>query len=210
VVGNSGSGKTTVAAALATRLGLPHVELDSIFHQPGWQPLPRVEFRARIAAVADTDEWVVDGNYSAVADLLDARADTIVWIDLPRRTVMRQIIGRTVRRVSHREELWNGNRERWRNLFSRNPEASVIAWAWTRHAVYAERYGARAAAASDGGPEFVRLRSRAQVRAFLAAASQPADGGHGASGSGPTIARLADVSLPDVPPRDDRDDHDDE
>jgi adenylate kinase family enzyme len=170
VIGNSGSGKTTIAAELAKRLGVPHTELDSIFHQPNWQPLPRDEFRARVAAVAETDAWVVDGNYSAVADLLDARADTVVWIDLPRRTVMRQIVWRTVRRAGRREELWNGNRERWRNLFSRNPEESVIAWAWTRHTVYAARYAAAAAAASDGGPVFVRLRSRSQVRAFLAAA----------------------------------------
>jgi adenylate kinase family enzyme len=199
VIGNSGSGKTTIAAALAARLGVPHVELDAIFHQPGWQPLPRDEFRARVAAIAETDGWVVDGNYSAVADLLDARADTIVWIDLPRRTVMRQIVWRTLRRVGRREELWNGNRERWRNLFSRNPEESVIAWAWTRHTVYAERFGARAAVAAEAGQTFVRLRSRAEVRAFLATPVS----------SRPPLAGRTDVSLPRVPPRDDGENHDD-
>jgi len=39
VVGVSGSGKTTVARALAARLGVPHVELDAIYHQPGWTGL---------------------------------------------------------------------------------------------------------------------------------------------------------------------------
>ena len=34
------------ARRLSTRLGLPHVELDSIYHQPGWAPLPADEFRA--------------------------------------------------------------------------------------------------------------------------------------------------------------------
>lgn len=38
VVGNSGSGKTTVARAIAEALGVPHLELDSVFHQPDWQP----------------------------------------------------------------------------------------------------------------------------------------------------------------------------
>lgn len=40
VVGNSGSGKTTIAAELARLIGAPHLELDSVFHQPGWVPPP--------------------------------------------------------------------------------------------------------------------------------------------------------------------------
>jgi adenylate kinase family enzyme len=89
VVGNSGSGKSTVAAALAAALGVPHLELDGVFHQPGWEPLPADSFRAVVAAAVAGDGWVLDGNYSAVRDLVWARADTVVWLDLPRRTVMR-------------------------------------------------------------------------------------------------------------------------
>ena len=48
MVGNSGSGKTSLAAALADRLGIPHLELDSVFHQPGWRPLDGDEFRDRV------------------------------------------------------------------------------------------------------------------------------------------------------------------
>jgi hypothetical protein len=47
-----------------------------------------------------------------------ARADTVIWLDPPRRTVMRRVIWRTIRRVAGRAELWNGNRERWRNLLT--------------------------------------------------------------------------------------------
>jgi cytidylate kinase len=43
VVGNSGSGKTTFALRLAQALDLTHVELDSIYHQPGWTPLDAEE-----------------------------------------------------------------------------------------------------------------------------------------------------------------------
>jgi adenylate kinase family enzyme len=170
VVGNSGSGKTTLARALAQRLAVPHVELDAIHHQPGWRPLPTADFHARVDALTATGGWVVDGNYSAVRDLVWDRADTVVWLDPPRRTVMRQVIWRSLRRAALRVELWNGNRERWGNFLTRNPEESVIVWAWQRHAVYRARYEAAAADPAWGHLTFVRVRSRDDARRLLALA----------------------------------------
>ena len=95
-MGNSGSGKSTLARVLAQRLSVTYVELDAIHHQPGWRPLPTADFRARVDALTAADRWVVDGNYSAVRDLVWERADTVVWLDPPRRTVMRQVIWRSL------------------------------------------------------------------------------------------------------------------
>ncbi|GAA4566434.1 AAA family ATPase [Planotetraspora kaengkrachanensis] len=172
VVGNSGSGKTTFARLLAGRLGAPHVELDSWYHQPGWEPLPDDEFRRRVAEFAAQDTWVVDGNYSAVRDLLWARADTVVWLDPPRAVVMWQVVTRTLRRAATGAELWNGNRERWRNLTTLDPHESVVMWAWTRHRVYRDRYARAAASGEHAHLRFVRLRSRRDARRLLDA--QPA------------------------------------
>ena len=131
VVGNSGSGKSTLGRALAARLGVPFVELDAIHHLPGWEPIDVPEFRRTVGGIVDGDGWVIDGNYSAVRDLVWARADTVVWFDLPRRTVMRQVLWRTIRRGVTREELWNGNRERLSTLFRLDPQESLLRWAWT-------------------------------------------------------------------------------
>lgn len=172
VVGTAGSGKTTTAAAIAARVAVPHLELDSVFHQPGWEPLDELEFRHRVEGFVAERAWVIDGIYSAVADLVRPRADTIVWLNLPRSVVMRQLILRTIRRVGRREVLWNGNRERWRNFFTLDPEESVIAWAWTHYDENGRRFEAMQAEVEStpaAGATFVRLRSRAQVDAFLAA-----------------------------------------
>jgi hypothetical protein len=70
---------------------------------------------------------VVDGNYRAVVpDLVWARADTVVWLDLPRRTVLRRVTWRSLRRVVRREELWNGNRETLATVLSWDPKRSVV------------------------------------------------------------------------------------
>ena len=175
VVGNSGSGKTTFAAQLARRMGAPHLELDSVFHQPGWRQLPTEEFRARVAGFTAGGRWVVDGNYSKVQDLVWERADTVVWLDPPRYRLMRRLVWRTLRRVFSRAELWNGNREHWGNLFRIDPENSIIAWAWTRHQVVRARYTEAQADPAYAHLEFVRIRSDRDAADLLdrAAVSRP-------------------------------------
>jgi len=105
---------------------------------------------------------------SVVQSLVWDRADTVVFLDLPRRTVMRRVIWRTLRRVAGRAELWNGNRERWRNVLTWDPAESVISWAWHNHGKKRERYTAAAADPAYAHLRFVRLRSPSQVRRFLA------------------------------------------
>ncbi len=170
VIGNSGAGKSILAARLARRLGVPHVELDAIFHLPGWQELPEDEFRQAVTAATASGGWVADGNYSAVRDLIWSRADTVVWLDLPRRLVMRRILWRTLSRTVTRQRLWNGNRERLRNLASINPERSIILWSWTNHAAYRRRYAAARTDPRWSHLRFVQLTSTRAAEQFLASA----------------------------------------
>ncbi|MGI8652668.1 MAG: AAA family ATPase, partial [Geodermatophilaceae bacterium] len=111
VVGVSGSGKTTVARVLSARLNAPHIELDAIFHQPGWVGLDDEEFSRRVDEATMGDSWVVDGNYSRIQEIVWSRADTVIVLDLPRWRVMSQLLVRTLRRGWTGQELWNGNRE---------------------------------------------------------------------------------------------------
>ncbi len=168
MVGCSGSGKTTLARSLARAMGAPTIELDAIFHQPGWVPLDDESFRAEVARATAAPSWVADGNYSTVREVIWCRADTVVWLDLPYAQVLSRTIRRTVRRTVTRQELWNGNVEPWSNLYSWNPEKSIIAWAATRHKVYRQRYGEAEHDPRWEGMEFVRLRSQRDADAFLA------------------------------------------
>ena len=171
VVGVSGSGKTTVARALAERLGAPHIELDAIFHQPGWVGLDDEEFARWVDAATSGESWVVDGNYGRIQQIVWSRADTVVVLDLPRWRVMSQLLVRTLRRGLTGVELWNGNRESMGNLLRRDPEQNILLWSWTNHAKNRRRYRTAAADPRWSGLTFLTARSRQQAQKVIEAAS---------------------------------------
>lgn len=177
VVGTSGSGKSTLARRIATALDLPYVELDAIHHLPNWTPMEPERFVEEVARVAAGDRWVVDGNYRRVSmdGPLWPAADSVVWLDLPRHVIMRQIIGRSVRRSWRREELWSGNRESFRNLLRLNPERNVVLWAWTTVGKNRTRYAAALTDPRFAHLQFVRLRSHAEAESFLSGLQTRAD-----------------------------------
>jgi adenylate kinase family enzyme len=164
VMGSSCAGKTTLAAALSERLGVPHVELDALHHGPDWTEATPEELRAKVeAALHGHEGWVADGNYMGkLGTWLIDQADTIVWLDLPLSTSLRRLWTRHRTRIRDGVELWNGNRETWRNAF--------VGWnalfPYTVHAHIGRkwRWPPRFA-----GRNVVRLRSPAEVDAWLAA-----------------------------------------
>jgi adenylate kinase family enzyme len=164
VIGCSGAGKTTFGRALAARLGAPFIELDAIFHQPGWTELPEAEFQERVRAAVAADAWVVDGNYGAVRPIILARATTVAWLDYSRPRVMQQVIRRSVGRSVTRRELWNGNRENPREWI--NPE-HPIRWAWSQHARKRVEYDTRFRESRYDHLDVHRFSSPRAARAWL-------------------------------------------
>jgi adenylate kinase family enzyme len=166
VIGTTGSGKTTLARAIAGRLGLPHGEQDAWNHQPGWQPAPTEQFRAQVAAFTAQSAWVMDGNYSKAQDIGWSRADTLVWLDYPAPLVFWRLLRRTVRRVVTQQELWNGNRESLRGQFSRE---SVLPWFFRTHWKRRRETPQRIAQFPQLG--VIRLRSPGEAARWLASLS---------------------------------------
>jgi len=162
VAGTSGSGKTTLAARVAAVLGVPYVEIDSLFHGPGWIKRPSFEDDVHLFTTAPS--WVTEWQYGSVRDHLADRADLMVWLDPPTATVMRQVVRRTVVRRLRRQELWNGNREPplWTVLTDRE---HIVRWAWQTRT----KTASRVEELRNRRPELpiVRLRSHAAAERWL-------------------------------------------
>lgn len=170
VVGNSGSGKSMFAVALADALGLRRIELDGIFHQPGWAHLSTGAFRHAVRQALGAGDWVVDGNYRiAVPSVVWPAAETVVWLDYSRRVVVSRMVRRTVVRSRTGESICNGNVETLSTLWRRS---GVLRWSVQQHRRYKRRYGDAMADPAWSHLRFVRLRSPAEADAFLATLRQ--------------------------------------
>jgi adenylate kinase family enzyme len=158
IVGASGNGKSTLGRALAQRLSLPHVELDALHHGPDWAEASAAELHARVSENLASDGWIADGNYaSKIGDLVTSQADTVVWLDHPLPVILWRLFRRTLGRIVRREELWNGNRETWRNAFV--GRESLFGWTISSHRRFRRE--------NPAGPRVVRLRSAREVERWF-------------------------------------------
>ncbi|MEV0261229.1 adenylate kinase [Streptomyces sp. NPDC050617] len=186
IVGICGAGKSTLARALAHRLGLRHIEVDALRHGPRWAVRP--SFAHDVAALTATDGWVADSTaYPEVLPGLWARADTAVWLELGRGVVLGRVLRRTARRLLTRETLWAGNRETWPGVLSRRHPAAKVLFDF-RARREAER---RMLAGFDGA--VVRLRTPADVAAYAAGAHKGGAHEGGAAHGGRDDGRGSDV-----------------
>ena len=123
--GASGSGKTTIATALAERLGLPAVHLDDRCWDPGWTEVPADEQRARLLPTIAADRWVLDALRSSIAADAWPRIDVVVALDYDRHVSLGRLVRRTARRIRTREAVCNGNVETIPLALARD---SVVWW----------------------------------------------------------------------------------
>lgn len=80
VFGNSGSGKST----LAKRVGLPHLDLDTLAWQPRTPPVrrPLAESAKELDGfIRANEEWVIEGCYADLLALAAPRCTRMVFLN---------------------------------------------------------------------------------------------------------------------------------
>jgi adenylate kinase family enzyme len=162
VVGSSGAGKTVFAERLSRKLGLPLIHLDVHHYLPGWRARPADDGRRCVANLAESYDWIMDGDFSDTYDIRMPRADTLVWLDLPRVTCLRRVLLRLVRdRGRPRNDLPGGCPEQF--------DANLLRFVWS-FPVTGKRRILEAVARFGPHLDVFRLRSHREAEDFLAAA----------------------------------------
>ncbi|TYK67038.1 AAA family ATPase [Colwellia echini] len=88
IFGNSGSGKSTLAKQICreTTNNIAHLDLDTIAWQATSPPsrTPLAVSKEKIATfIKQNKNWVVEGCYADLLQLLTNKADKIIFLDLP-------------------------------------------------------------------------------------------------------------------------------
>jgi adenylate kinase family enzyme len=162
IAGTAGAGKTTLARRIGFALGVPHTEIDSLYHGPNWTP--RATFDEDVAAYTAEPAWVTEWQYHQVRQLLLDRADTLVWLDQPLPVAFVRLLRRTFTRRLRKLELWNGNVEQslWR--FFVDPDHIIR---WGIRSARESRRRIPEVEASNPHLRIVRLGSQGEVDRFV-------------------------------------------
>lgn len=160
IIGNSGSGKSWLAARLAEQLTIREVNLDTIVWQPGGfnHKRPQHEIDLAIQTLAKEHSWVIEGVFGALAELLMDSADTLLFLDLDWTVCRDSLLSRGSQSARQRDAM--AAEENFQQLL-----------------VWASEYGQRA---SKGSRQFHReifdrcqsdkrhFTTRAEVNSYLA------------------------------------------
>jgi adenylate kinase family enzyme len=96
IIGSPGAGKSTLAAQLARRTGLPLIHLDQEYWRAGWIETPEDEWLAKVEALTARPRWIMDGNYGGSLPLRLTCADTVVYLQLPPWRCVARIVRRII------------------------------------------------------------------------------------------------------------------
>jgi adenylate kinase family enzyme len=95
-IGNSGSGKTWLAAKLAETVGLSVIHLDELFWEPGGfdKKRPKETVLQLIEQAKANPAWIVEGVFGELAKRFSDEADFLVWLDIDWTTCRERLIRR--------------------------------------------------------------------------------------------------------------------
>jgi len=105
ILGRGGAGKSVLARKLSELTGLPAIELDGLFWQPGSEPTLAEAWVARHRELVAGERWIIDGDlgpYDAGLSSRLAAADTIILLDFG----FLRCAWRTLRRGREQAEYW--------------------------------------------------------------------------------------------------------
>jgi adenylate kinase family enzyme len=161
IIGSSCSGKTTLARNIAEKLAITHIELDQLWWLPNWQERDIAEFKKLVETkLNDEPDWVIDGNYRRVRDLIMPQADQIIWLNLPFCILFWRSITRTISRSITHKSVCNGNYERLSALLSSDGMPAWVIRTWKLRRDYGNNLQA-----TDN--RVIELKTQKEINTFL-------------------------------------------
>lgn len=98
ILGNGGSGKSTLSRLMGEKFDYPVTHLDRLFWGAGWKKPIAEEFRAKVMAATNAPRWISEGNYARrTFDLRLPKTELVIWLNTPRFVCLFRALVRALR-----------------------------------------------------------------------------------------------------------------
>ena len=96
VVGNSGTGKSTLSKKIARITDYPLLHLDSLWHTTDYSSNAKVWFDRQQKLFMNQKNWIIDGNYSRNMNLRVPQVDIIIWLKVSKLKSLFRVLKRSL------------------------------------------------------------------------------------------------------------------
>jgi len=95
IIGNGGTGKSTLAQKMGLELKIPVTYLDLIMWNKNWDRLPEREFSKEIAKITKEKDWIIEGwGYHSTLNSRIEKADVIIYLQFPLSFCLKSVLER--------------------------------------------------------------------------------------------------------------------
>lgn len=106
VIGSGGAGKSTFSRKLSEATGIEVIHLDGLYWKPNWQKTPAEEWERTVAGLVKRESWIMDGNFGGTREMRIRAADTVIFMDPPRRVCMYRVLKRAIKYRGKTARTW--------------------------------------------------------------------------------------------------------
>lgn len=112
ILGSIASGKSTYAKKMSCELNIPVYHLDQELQEGYWKYKSESEQFERVTEIANSEKWIMDGNYSLTLGYRASMADIVIFLDTnPVICVYRYIRRYIKNRGKARDDVGSGCKE---------------------------------------------------------------------------------------------------
>ncbi len=95
IIGNGGTGKSTLAHKMGGELNIPVTYLDLIMWDKDWNRLSEKEFKKRLEKITPARHWIIEGwgYHSTLFERIE-KADIIIYLQYPLAFCLKSVLER--------------------------------------------------------------------------------------------------------------------
>lgn len=99
IIGSPGSGKTTLAKKLSSKLNIPHFDLDNIRYPKSGNKREDHQAAIELNKLISKPSWIIEGIYLSWTKEAIKKADLIIWLDISYQVALYRVVIRFLKNL---------------------------------------------------------------------------------------------------------------